>query len=70
MMCTIPNICASIQKTVEDINRKGIRMLCLLLDLYADEYLFRTFGQRNYLVLDHVDKIPGKLPQLYISMTK
>lgn len=70
MMGAIPNICASIQKTVEDLNHKRIRTFCLLLDLYADEYVFRIFGQGNYLVLDHVDKLPGKLPQLYISMTK
>ncbi|MGR2913077.1 hypothetical protein [Acidithiobacillus ferrivorans] len=57
-------------KTVEDINRKGIRTFCLLLDLYADEYVLMIFRQLNYLVLDHVDKMPGKLPQLYISMTK
>ncbi len=55
---------------VEDINRKGIRTFCLLLDLYADEYVLMIFRQLNYLVLDHVDKMPGKLPQLYISMTK
>ncbi len=70
MMCAIPNICVSIQKTVEYINRKGIRTFFLLLDLYADKYVFMIFCQRNYLILDHVDKMPGKLPQLYISMTK
>ena len=37
---------------------------------HAGEYVFRTFSQRNYLILDHIDKMPGKLPQLYISMTK
>lgn len=58
------------KKAVEELNRKGIRTFCLSLDPYADEYVSRIFGQRNYLVLDHVDKLPEKLPQLYISMTK
>ncbi|MHB1321511.1 MAG: hypothetical protein ACYCY0_08085 [Acidithiobacillus ferrivorans] len=57
-------------KTVEDINRKGIRTFCLLLDIYADEYELRVFRQLNYLVLAHADKKPWKLPQLYIFMTK
>ena len=58
------------KRAVEELARKGIRTFCLSLDPYADEYVSRIFGQRNYLVLDHVDSLPQKLPQLYISMTK
>lgn len=58
------------KKAVEELSRKGIRTFCLSLDPDADDYVARIFGQRNYLVLDHVDKLPEKLPQLYISMTK
>ncbi len=58
------------KKAVEELARKGIRTFCLSLDPYADEYVSRIFGARNYLVLDHVDRLPAKLPQLYIAMTK
>ncbi len=58
------------KKAVEELARKGIRTFCLSLDPYADEYVSRIFGVRNYLVLDHVDRLPEKLPQLYIAMTK
>ncbi|XTI73303.1 nitric oxide reductase activation protein NorD [Acidithiobacillus sp. AC3] len=58
------------KRAVEELARKGIRTFCLSLDPYADEYVSRIFGQRNYLVLDHVDSLPLKLPQLYVSMTK
>ncbi len=58
------------KKAVEELARKGIRTFCLSLDPYADEYVSRIFGPRNYLVLDHVDRLPEKLPQLYIAMTK
>ena len=58
------------KKAVEELARKGIRTFCLSLDPYADEYVSRIFGARNYLVLDHVDRLPEKLPQLYIAMTK
>ncbi len=58
------------KKAVEELARKGIRTFCLSLDPYADEYVSRIFGARNYLVLDHVDRLPEKLPQLYLAMTK
>ncbi len=58
------------KRAVEELARQGIRTFCLSLDPYADEYVSRIFGQRNYLVLDHVDSLPLKLPQLYLSMTK
>ncbi len=58
------------KKAVEELARKGIRTFCLSLDPYADEYVSRIFGARNYLVMDHVDRLPEKLPQLYIAMTK
>ncbi len=58
------------KKAVEELTRKGVRTFCLSLDPYADEYVSRIFGARNYLVMDHVDRLPEKLPQLYIAMTK
>lgn len=58
------------KKAVEELARKGVRTFCLSLDPYADEYVARIFGARNYLVLDHVDRLPEKLPQLYLAMTK
>ncbi|MDA8360953.1 MAG: VWA domain-containing protein [Gammaproteobacteria bacterium] len=58
------------KKAVDELARRGVRTFCLSLDPYADEYVSRIFGARNYLVLDHVDRLPEKLPQLYISMTK
>ena len=58
------------KKAVEELARKGVRTFCLSLDPYADEYVSRIFGARNYLVLDHVDRLPEKLPQLYLAMTK
>ncbi len=58
------------KKAVEELARNGIRTFCLSLDPYADEYVSRIFGARNYVVLDHVDRLPEKLPQLYIAMTK
>jgi nitric oxide reductase activation protein len=58
------------KKAVEDVGRLGITPFCLTLDPRADQYVARIFGQRNYLVLDHVERLPERLPQLYAGLTK
>ncbi|MGB5597646.1 MAG: VWA domain-containing protein, partial [Thiothrix litoralis] len=58
------------KKAVEELGRNGIRTFCLSLDPYADQYVANIFGAKNYLVLDHVTRLPEKLPALYLSMTR
>ncbi|MBS3917063.1 MAG: nitric oxide reductase activation protein NorD [Sulfuritalea sp.] len=58
------------KKAVEDVGRLGITPFCLTLDPRADQYVARIFGQRNYLVLDHVERLPEKLPLLYAGLTR
>ncbi len=58
------------KKAVEELARKGITTFCLTLDPYADQYVERIFGAKNYLVLDHVSRLPEKLPELYLGLTK
>ncbi len=58
------------KKAVESLTRQGIRTFCLSLDPYADEYVSNIFGQKNYLVLDHVSRLPEKLPSLYLGLTR
>lgn len=58
------------KKAVEDLSRNGIRTFCLSLDPYADDYVSNIFGQKNYLVLDHVTRLPEKLPALYLGLTR
>jgi hypothetical protein len=58
------------KKAVEELARNGINTFCLTLDPYADEYVSRIFGAKNFLVLDHVSRLPEKLPELYLSLTK
>lgn len=35
----------------------------------ADEYVSDIFGN-HYRVIDHVDRLPERLPQLFMSLTK
>lgn len=55
---------------VEDLAKQGIRTFCLSLDPYADDYVSNIFGQKNYLVLDNVARLPEKLPALYLGLTR
>jgi nitric oxide reductase activation protein len=58
------------KKAVEELGRQGVQTFCLSLDPYADQYVSNIFGAKNYLVLDHVTRLPEKLPALYLSMTR
>ena len=57
------------KRAVEDQRRYGIATFCLSLDHKADDYVARIFGNRNYLVLDELRRLPEKLPSLYLYLT-
>jgi hypothetical protein len=57
------------RKAVEENNRHGIFTYCMSLDPKADRYVSRIFGQRNYMVLDQLRRLPEKLPMLYMRVT-
>lgn len=58
------------KKAVEELYATGVLTYCLTLDPYADDYVKRIFGQNNYTVIDHVDRLPEQLPLLFASLTK
>jgi uncharacterized protein YegL len=58
------------KKAVDELARQGVHTFCLTLDPHADQYVSRIFGARNYLVLDHVSRLPEKLPALYMGLTR
>ena len=58
------------KKAVEELTRNGIATYCLSLDPRADQYVSRIFGARNYMVVDHVERLPEKLPMLYMGLTR
>ena len=58
------------KKAVEEAGRAGIVTYCMSLDPRADQYVSRIFGERNYLVVDHVERLPEKLPILYAGLTR
>ncbi len=58
------------KKAVEELTRNGVSTYCLSLDPRADQYVSRIFGARNYMVVDHVQRLPEKLPMLYMGLTR
>ncbi|OGI44537.1 MAG: VWA domain-containing protein [Candidatus Muproteobacteria bacterium RBG_16_64_11] len=58
------------KKAVEELATRGVRTFCLTLDPKADEYVARIFGAKGYMVVDHVNRLPERLPMLYAGLTR
>jgi nitric oxide reductase NorD protein len=58
------------KKAVEELNSRGIITYCLTLDPQADDYVSRIFGANHYTVVDHVQRLPERLPALFMGLTK
>lgn len=61
---------ADTKKAVEEIAKLGVNTYCMSLDPRADNYVSRIFGQNNFMVVDHVQRLPEKLPLLYAGLTR
>jgi nitric oxide reductase NorD protein len=57
------------RKAVEELYTRGVLTYCLTLDPNADNYVKRIFGANNYTIIDHVQRLPEKLPVLFASLT-
>ncbi len=55
-------------KAVQELDQKGIYTYCINLDSQADEYVADIFG-KQYSVIDRVERLPEKLPQLFMALT-
>jgi nitric oxide reductase NorD protein len=58
------------KKAVEEVAKLGVITYCMSLDPRADNYVSRIFGQNNFMVVDHVARLPEKLPLLYAGLTR
>jgi hypothetical protein len=58
------------RKAVEALGRDGVTSFCLSLDPHADEYVARIFGANRSFVLDNIQRLPERLPLLYMSLTR
>ena len=58
------------KKAVEAVARDGVVSYCISVDPRADPYVARIFGQNRHLVIDHVQRLPERLPLLYAALTR
>ncbi len=56
-------------QAVNELDRDGIYSYCISLDAKADAYVSDIFG-RHYTIIDHIERLPEKLPELFIALTK
>jgi nitric oxide reductase NorD protein len=56
-------------KAVQELDQQGIYTYCISLDAHADDYVRDCFGNR-FTVIDRVERLPEKLPRLFMALTK
>jgi len=42
---------------------------CLTLDPLADRYVARIFGENRFAIVDHVERLPERLPAVFATIT-
>ncbi|MFN3398369.1 MAG: nitric oxide reductase activation protein NorD, partial [Sulfurimicrobium sp.] len=57
------------RQAVKELDAKGIYTYCINLDPKADEYVSDIFG-RQYTVVDNIQRLPERLPELFMALTK
>jgi len=57
------------KKAVEELITRGVTTYCLTLDATADDYVSRIFGANRYGIVDQVQRLPERLPTLFMSLT-
>ena len=58
------------KRAVEELAREGITVYALSLDPHADQYVAKIFGPKNFTVIDRAERLPEKLPLLYMGLTR
>lgn len=56
------------RQVVKELDNQGIYSYCISLDPHADEYVRDIFGKR-YTVIDKVQRLPERLPQVFMALT-
>lgn len=55
---------------VKEAVDRGVHPFCITVDPAGSEYLARIFGKGHYLVLDHINSLPKKLPEIYLRLRR
>lgn len=55
---------------VKEAVTKGVHPYCITVDTMANQYLPQIFGKGHYMVLDHINSLPNKLPEIYFRLRR
>ncbi len=54
---------------VRELDQQGVFTYCISLDPKADAYVSDIFG-RQYTVIDNIQRLPERLPELFLALTR
>lgn len=60
---------ADTKMALREAKQRGIHPYCITVDREGAEYLKGMYGEVAYMVIDRVDRLPIRLPQIYKSLT-
>jgi nitric oxide reductase NorD protein len=55
---------------VKEAVNQGVHPFCITVDPAGSEYLPRIFGHGHFLVLDHINSLPLRLPEIYLRLRR
>ena len=58
------------KKAVDELRAMDIHSHCLTLDPDADRYVARIFGENHYSIVDDVQRLPERLPNVFAALTR
>jgi nitric oxide reductase activation protein len=53
----------------EDLAMQGVYTYCLTLDPTADRYVAHIFGENNCSIVDNVERLLERLPNVFAALT-
>ncbi|MFQ5597739.1 MAG: nitric oxide reductase activation protein NorD [Nitrospiria bacterium] len=60
---------ADTKMALREAKRMGVHPYCITVDREGAEYLKGMYGEIAYMVIDHVERLPIRLPQIYKRLT-
>jgi nitric oxide reductase activation protein len=56
-------------RAVAQSTAEGTPIFCVSVDRTGDNYLKEIFGSHRYRVIDNIEQLPNKLPELYCQLS-
>lgn len=53
-----------------EARQQGVHPFCITVDVRASDYMTRMYGEGGYTVIDRVETLPVRLPQIYRRLTR